>query len=152
MNFSDFLSRKGTYILLVELFEEQNILVGKLGSLLFKKGFYAYVGSAMGGFKTRIGRHLRKDKFFHWHIDFLLQRAEIREIILCESEKETECLFAQLLSQKFHSVPNFGSSDCKCKSHLFFSEKRDVLEGGILNAVSQLGLQAEVLTINDEDY
>lgn len=42
----------------------KRIRIGKLGVLLFGKGFYAYFGSMFGpgGLKSRIRRHLRKKK------------------------------------------------------------------------------------------
>jgi Uri superfamily endonuclease len=50
---------KGSYILLLELTKSQNITVGRLGILLFLKGVYAYVGSALNGIEARVKRHLR---------------------------------------------------------------------------------------------
>jgi len=75
----------------------------------------------MGGFKSRLNRHLRSNKKPHWHIDYLLQKASISEIILCETNDRVECTIAQALSRQFDSIPGFGSSDCKCRSHLFFA-------------------------------
>ena len=49
---------KGSYTLLIELPEQEVIPVGKLGLIAFSQGFYAYVGSGMGGVEARIGRHL----------------------------------------------------------------------------------------------
>ena len=40
---------KGSYVLLVGLPEEQTIAVGGLRDVRFLRGYYAYVGSAMGG-------------------------------------------------------------------------------------------------------
>ena len=112
---------KGSYILLIQLPEEQTIAVGSLQTIRFPGGCYAYVGSALGGFKSRLSRHLRQYKKPRWHIDYLLSRSSIGSIILCETEDRTECAIAQALSRRFDSIPGFGSSDCKCSSHLFFS-------------------------------
>ncbi|MFZ2654380.1 MAG: GIY-YIG nuclease family protein [Victivallales bacterium] len=97
------------------------IRVGALGSLLFRKGFYSYTGSAMGGLEARIKRHLRKDKRLHWHIDYLLGKAEIIRVLAMETNiKSEECMAAARL-EKSGGIPvgGFGCSDCKCKSHLF---------------------------------
>lgn len=51
---------KGSYILLVDLPEQEVIPVGKLGLIAFSKGFYAYVGSARGGVAAKVKRHLKK--------------------------------------------------------------------------------------------
>ncbi|MFC2072352.1 DUF123 domain-containing protein [Chloroflexota bacterium] len=112
---------KGSYILLVELPEEQTIVIGSLKAVHFHRGHYAYVGSAMGGFKSRLNRHLRVNKRPRWHIDYLLQKASINNIILCETKDTIECTIAQALSSRFYAIPSFGSSDCKCHSHLFFA-------------------------------
>ena len=67
---------KGSYIILIELPRGQRITVGKLGIIAFPPGFYAYVGSARGGFKARIGYHLRRKENPRWHIDYLLEEAK----------------------------------------------------------------------------
>ena len=130
---------KGTYILLIELPEERKIMVGKLGTLEFPKGFYAYVGSALKGFQPRINRHLQKSKKLRWHIDYLLEKGEIFEIILCPSEQKTECLLAQKLAKRLKFIPGFGSSDCNCRSHLFLEAGKGVLKEKILLKLAELG-------------
>ncbi len=112
---------KGSYVLLIELTEEQTITTGSLKAIYFPRGYYAYVGSAMGGFKSRLNRHLKGDKKRHWHIDYLLEKASIVDIILYETKDRAECPIAQVLSCQFDSISGFGSSDCKCRSHLFFA-------------------------------
>ena len=113
---------KGVYILIASLNEDVGLKIGALGEINFKKGFYAYIGSAMGGIEQRVGRHLRKDKKLHWHIDYLLGKAEIKKILVMETNvKSGECGVAEKLEQSGGvSVDGFGSSDCKCKSHLFY--------------------------------
>ncbi len=125
---------KGSYILLMELPERQVITVGNLKSIYFPGGYYGYVGSALGGLKSRLNRHLRSDKKPHWHIDYLLQKASINEIIVCESEDRAECTMAEALSAQFDSIPSFGSSDCRCHSHLFSATE---------------GMKSKVMTILD---
>lgn len=112
---------KGSYVLLIQLTEEQTITAGSLKAVRFPGGYYAYVGSALGGFKSRLNRHLQRNKKPHWHIDYLLQMASIDGIILCESSDKIECTIARALGGPFDSTPGFGSSDCRCKSHLFFN-------------------------------
>lgn len=119
--------KKGSYILVVELKEDKQIEVGKLGLLSFRKGYYAYVGSAMGGLDGRIGRHMRKDKKKHWHIDYLLEEGMIRQV-WCMEGKRNECMIASEMADVFTGVANFGSSDCRCKSHLFYSESMAKME------------------------
>ncbi|OGO22262.1 MAG: hypothetical protein A2Z28_04825 [Chloroflexi bacterium RBG_16_51_9] len=132
---------KGIYLLLIELPEEQAIAVGSLGLVHFSRGYYAYVGSALGGFKSRLNRHLRKDKIPKWHIDYLLQKATIRSIIICETEERVECSIAQALHRQFEAIPRFGSSDCRCPSHLFFDTRKKPITEGSLAAVKSLSLE-----------
>ncbi len=130
---------KGSYILLIELTEEQTITTGSLGALYFPRGHYAYVGSAMGGVESRLNRHFRGTKKPHWHIDYLLQKASISGAIICETEDKVECAIAQALSHRFESVPGFGASDCKCPSHLFFATEE--MSSTMIATLSQLDMQ-----------
>jgi len=131
---------KGTYMLLFELPQLQEIALGNLWLLTFPQGFYAYVGSAMNGFGSRISYHLREEKNSRWHIDYLLEQALIRELILWETEERVECILAQTLSKEFHSISGFGSSDCRCSSHLYFEAGKGKLEKGIIEAVKSLAI------------
>ncbi|MCK5559998.1 MAG: GIY-YIG nuclease family protein [Thermoplasmata archaeon] len=111
---------KGSYILVQELSEARIISVGKLGNIKFKKGSYAYIGSALNGLEARISRHLRKNKKIFWHIDYLLKYTIVKDIYYRPGQKKEECTFAQLLTAEFDAIKYFGSSDCRCNSHLFF--------------------------------
>lgn len=110
---------KGTYVLIIEVPKREVIKVGCLGAITFPKGLYAYVGSALNGMESRINRHLRREKRVYWHIDYLLNKASIKAVIFAKTEKRMECNIAQNLAKNFVSLVSFGSSDCKCKSHLF---------------------------------
>jgi Uri superfamily endonuclease len=125
---------KGSYILLMELSEGQEIWVGRLGSIFFCGGFYAYVGSAMNGLDVRLARHLRREKKSHWHIDYLLKQAVIREIVLYPSESKVECSLSLSMAGEFQHVPGFGSSDCHCASHLYFGDSLSRLRAGATKA------------------
>ena len=132
---------KGSYILLIELREEQTIAIGSLKGIHFPSGGYAYVGSAMGGFKTRLERHLKREKKVHWHIDYLLSMATINDIILCQTQDRAECAIAQALSRQFAYVPGFGSSDCKCHSHLFFVTGDGGMKSQVMSIINHLGIK-----------
>ena len=110
---------KGIYTLLIKLDKSQTITIGKMGKVSFSVGYYAYVGSAMNGLEARIVRHLKKDKVFHWHIDYLLRESRVVEVFYGVTGKNKECMVSSLLAQKLESVPHFGCSDCHCHSHLF---------------------------------
>jgi Uri superfamily endonuclease len=131
----------GSYILLINLPEEETITIGRLPARHFHQGYYAYVGSALNGLKARLEHHLRENKKLHWHIDYLLKKASITCIIACESEYRVECIIAQALSRQFDSIPGFGSSDCHCKSHLFFNTDDKKMISAIMSTIKEMGLQ-----------
>lgn len=105
----------------MELKDNVQIKIGKLGKMEFRKGHYAYVGSAMNNLENRIRRHLKRKKKLHWHIDWFLGKAEIKDVVYFESSNKIECKVAETLTKRFESIKGFGSSDCRCTSHLFFS-------------------------------
>jgi len=114
---------KGAYILFIRLKKMTKINVGKLGNILFMPGIYAYIGSGMNNLEMRINRHLKRDKKKRWHIDYLLDVAEIIGILTMESEEKIECNIATFFAKKFKIIKGFGSSDCDCKGHLFILQQ-----------------------------
>ena len=130
---------KGSYVILIKLLKTQTITIGSRQVLHFPHGHYAYVGSAMGGFKSRLNRHLKSNKKPHWHIDYLLEKASITGLILCETNDRAECSIAQALQHQFDSIAGFGSSDCRCRSHLFFSPNE--MKSAIMAALESQGLR-----------
>ncbi len=119
---------KGSYILVIKLKEKKSIQIGKLGKIIFEKGFYVYVGSALNGLEQRINRHLRTNKKKHWHIDYFLDFTNIIDIIYKESLTKEQCNIAIELDKYLASIPGFGCSDCKCKSHLFFGSYEKIIQ------------------------
>ncbi len=104
---------KGTYALVLALDREAMIAVGRLGVFAFPAGYYFYVGSALG--------HIRGGKRLHWHIDYLRRSARVVEIWHLVSEDRLECYWYRAAAHmRGASVPvnGFGSSGCKCRSHL----------------------------------
>jgi sugar fermentation stimulation protein A len=111
---------RGSYLIVLQLSKDKRINVGKLGTVLFKKGFYVYVGSAMANLTKRIERHKRYRKTFHWHIDFLRDSANFIGALAIRSSERLECDIASSMSIIAQwSVKGFGSSDCTCGAHLF---------------------------------
>ncbi|NOZ23145.1 MAG: DUF123 domain-containing protein, partial [Planctomycetes bacterium] len=129
---------RGSYLLLLELRRRRRVSVGRLGDVVFDKGYYIYVGSAMRNLSARIARHLHKRKRFHWHIDYLRQVADSVTPLPIRSSERMECQIAEALSGLLPAGPDgFGSSDCACPTHLFRSNENplhsrpfhDLLEG-----------------------
>lgn len=124
--------RTGTYVLVMKLASDTTIPVGQLGPVAFSAGFYVYTGSAFGpgGLTSRVGRHLKHSEKHRWHIDYLRGFAEIIEIWYTFHPEKAECRWAEIF-QTTRGVriacPGFGSSDCRCNSHLFFFKKKPEL-------------------------
>lgn len=126
---------KGAYVLILRLASAKDVTVGKLGTISFAQGCYAYVGSAMGsaGFK-RVERHLDvsagRRKTQKWHVDYLLTISEVIETIEIVTQERIECGIAQNLEKNpsLTCIEGFGSSDCRCCSHLFYSPRFRDLE------------------------
>jgi sugar fermentation stimulation protein A len=119
----------GAYVFLFSLPEAGQSVIGRLGTFSLPKGRYAYVGSALNGLEPRVGRHLRRGGKKHWHIDHLTERAVGMSAYLVLSERDIECQLSAAvgaLPGAIEPVKGFGSSDCRCRSHLFFLEPRAV--------------------------
>ncbi len=128
---------KGCYILILRLEEGRDIRVGELGERRFEAGWYVYAGSALSGLKGRLSRHLRQEKKLRWHIDYLLKAAPVQDIIIVETPERVECFLAAIVGESFTVIPKFGSSDCRCSGHLFFSERSPV--AAITNSLQKAG-------------
>jgi Uri superfamily endonuclease len=127
-------TKRGAYVLYIDIELQLTLQVGSLGSIVFPAGRYAYVGSARRGIAARVLRHKRlaqhKEGKLHWHIDYLLIHRHtelVREAVL---ENEIECTISKRISSMNGvtvPVPGFGSSDCRagCRAHLYLlpSEK-----------------------------
>jgi len=111
---------RGSYLLSLKLKEDRKIDIGKLGKVLFKKGFYVYVGSAMTNLSKRMERHRRLRKRHHWHIDDLRAVAEFHSVLAIRSSERLECEISEAMSEIAEwDIPGFGCSDCSCETHLF---------------------------------
>jgi Uri superfamily endonuclease len=130
----------GIYVILIETDGPNVILAGKKRRFEFQKGFYGYVGSALSGLERRVGRHLNSTKSLHWHVDYLLSTAKIRNIICAETSERKECMVAQTLSQGLLPIAGFGCSDCNCQSHLFLCNDLKALEISVFDAFRSLEL------------
>ena len=124
---------RGSYILIVYLEGSSRIEIGRLAEIDFEKGYYAYVGSAMGrgdALENRIKRYRRlareKKGNLFWHIDYFLVHpgVKIEKVLTLESDRKIECRVSQRLSRLAKkTVKDFGSSDCKCRGHFHYLGK-----------------------------
>ena len=118
-------AQPGTYALGMRCSSDQQVEVGKLGSLRLQSGFYVYVGSAFGpgGLKARIAHHVKISERPHWHIDYLHPALDLTEIWFTHDSRHREHQWAGVLANLSGAtipISGFGASDCRCNSHLFF--------------------------------
>ncbi len=122
-------SLTGTYTLILSSSIDKPINIGKLGTLFLKPGFYVYIGSAFGpgGLKARIKHHFNHSDRPHWHLDYLSPNLSACEIWYTYDQIRREHQWAKIHSQSrgvILPLPGFGSSDCRCRSHLFFYKSK----------------------------
>ncbi|WP_456396287.1 GIY-YIG nuclease family protein [Desulfurobacterium sp.] len=112
---------KGTYIIVFSL-QKERLIRTKSKSFMLSDGIYSYVGSAFGagGLKSRLKRHLNRRKKKHWHLDYVSSSRFFKPLaVYCFPGKRIECYIADRFEKVCENVPQFGCSDCSCKSHLF---------------------------------
>lgn len=115
----------GTYALILRCSSRQSVRIGKLGNLCTENGYYVYVGSAFGpgGVRARIRHHLRISERPHWHMDYLRPVVEVEEVWFSYAPNPMEhrwAVFFRAFEGAVIPSGEFGSSDCRCESHLFF--------------------------------
>lgn len=111
----------GSYALVMRIPSRRKIRVGKLGLIEFPRGHYIYFGSALGGLQARVDRHLSSEKKLHWHADYLGAELPWEYSWQLADGQRWECVWAEaaLAQDGVESpAPGFGSSDCRCRSHL----------------------------------
>ena len=121
--------KPGTYALVLQATARESIQIGRLGKLELRRGFYVYVGSAFGpgGVRARLRHHLTRATRPHWHIDYLRPATRLLEIWYSHDEAIHEHAWAEGIRRMRSAstpLPGFGSSDCRCPSHLSFHTKR----------------------------
>ncbi len=144
---------KGNYVLVCHCdcsFEFNHRI---LGAYLITPGWYLYVGSAhgSGGLRSRILRHLAKDKKTHWHIDHLKKEMSIRQIWFEVSEANLECMIANAILSAAGAevpVPGFGASDCRegCLAHLI-RFPREIAPDDVYQSLNSSGMGFNCRTI-----
>lgn len=126
----------GTYTLVLERTSDEQIEIGALGARSVPAGWYAYTGSALGaGGFGRIDRHRAvaagENETRHWHIDYLLGDDATSIDQVRTTEADVECEVARTVdgptTDGFGRIDGFGCSDCDCRSHLIYHERRDRL-------------------------
>ena len=112
----------GGYLLLVRLPTALPLEVPRLPAATLPAGWYVYAGSARGpgGIRARAGRHLRRGKRPHWHIDYLIEASTASWAFAVPHGQECALVRGLLARPAFDTaLAGFGSSDCRrCANHL----------------------------------
>lgn len=118
----------GAYLLLIRLAAPLPPRIPSLGKAMLPAGCYVYAGSARGpgGIRARAGRHLRRGKRAHWHIDHVTEAAASCWAFAIPGGRECDLVRALLRRPAFEvALAGFGSSDCRhCASHLLAAPPR----------------------------
>ena len=117
-------SLPGTYALVLACHRAAFVWIGRLGTWSVPPGFYVYVGSAFGpgGLSARLQHHQHKPAHPHWHMDYLRAICDLVEVWFTTEAARCEHSWAKAVARlpgAWVPVPGFGSSDCKCQTHLF---------------------------------
>lgn len=115
----------GTYIVVLKSEQAKTIQIGKLAQLNIQKGYYVYIGSAMGpgGVTARLKHHRKVSTRPHWHLDYLRAETAFYNAYALHSPERKECGWAAVMAKTeavSEPMKGFGSSDCKCNTHLFY--------------------------------
>ena len=121
-------SKPGTYALVLSCAGNARIQVGRVGTMQLQRGYYVYLGSALGpgGLRARIAHHQKLSSRPHWHIDHLRAHTQIHRIWFSYDAQRREHQWAgvvQTMRGARAPLLGFGASDCDCRSHLYFFKR-----------------------------
>ena len=121
-------SDRGAYILEFRIDDAISINVGRLGRIRLEAGWHYYVGSAMGGLRGRILRHVVGGGKRHWHVDYLREKTKPLRVWWVVTRRRVEGEVAGIVRRKCKpSVKGFGCSDRReSGTHLFYSRRRRI--------------------------
>ncbi len=113
---------RGSYIAVLKNERPKTISVGSLGGIRFKKGYYVYVGSALGSLSRRVHRHGLKRKKLHWHIDYISpsHMSIEKTYLIRRGDRIESALVKRLEPHCATSVRGFGATDSSRPSHLLY--------------------------------
>ena len=146
---------RGVYTLIIRCSRPSRITVGRRLTLLLRRGWYLYSGSALGSGSTslewRISRHLTQEKKRFWHIDRILasDSTRVASVIFAKTTSKIECkLNAAILKDSGIRVlvRGVGSTDCRCESHFLITrDSLGTLRQSVRSCYSRLGLRPSTL-------
>jgi len=116
----------GTYVLVLRSSSTRTIRIGRLGKLQLQLGWYVYVGSAFGpgGLRARVDHHRGRARRPYWHVDYLRRYTRLESVWYCcgvRCEHEWAAAIGAMPGATMVQQ-GFGSSDCRCETHLYWFE------------------------------
>lgn len=127
---------RGSYILCGFMSKDKTVKIAAMGSINFKRGYYLYTGSAMNSLSSRLKRHMRRHKTLRWHIDYLIPHLKGLRYIPIRSSESLECVLSMELKRISDGyIPDFGSSDCYCQSHLYWMKDNPFQDERFINII-----------------
>lgn len=148
---------KGTYALTLYQASRCSLRVGRLGLHEFKRGYYLYIGSAFGsgGLAARIRHHVRPPHRPHWHIDYLRSVSRLKTVwVICSTVRSNVRLehpwaaVVERMPDARIPVKGFGSTDCRCRTHLFYFVRKPLLHL-FQEALPVNGITAQIRQLRD---
>lgn len=147
-----FPSGAGTYALLLQVSRASEVWGGpRYRQIWVNPGWYVYLGSARGsgGLRGRLKHHLRPAASPHWHIDYLRQAAQVKAVWYSTDTQSDECAWAAVcgeLPEAQIAWQGFGSSGCRCQTHLYYFPTRPRMESlrDALRVLNLPGVENEV--------
>jgi Uri superfamily endonuclease len=120
--------KSGTYALILSCASNARIHVGRLRTMQLQRGYYVYLGSALGpgGLRARIAHDRKPSPRPHWHIDYLRVHSRLHGIRFSYDARRREHQWARVMRTVRGAkipLPGFGASDCDCRSHLYFFKR-----------------------------
>ena len=94
----------GAYGVLFQLERDVTLATGRLGEISYPRGWYVYLGSAMGGISGRLKHHLGPHTRIFWHIDYILPKGKPVAVVVGETDQRVECQLASYLRGQVHGI------------------------------------------------
>ena len=114
--------------------------VGALGVCEFPRGCWVYTGSARRALRARVARHISSRKKRRWHIDYLLGPGRVIAVRAFGAGGIGECEAHARLARRFREWPKgFGSSDCRCATHIVYLGEKGLNIAGFLRILRPVG-------------
>lgn len=120
--------KPGTYALILSCSTTGRVRIGRLGAMELQRGYYVYVGSALGpgGLQARIAQHQNSSASPHWHVDYLRGHTRLQRVWYSYEGYRYEHKWARAMHAMTGAripLAGFGASDCRCPSHLYFFKR-----------------------------